>query len=77
MIVVKVQKPLASTEADPGYLIYGYTKVDRERRARIQHRLPRNVLNVMRTTPRAFFFAKWSDSADEWELGDRAPDKDW
>jgi hypothetical protein len=77
MIVVKVQKPLVSTEPNPGYLIYGYTKVDRERRARIQHRLPKNVIDVMRTTPRAFFFAKWSDSANGWELGDRTSDKSW
>ena len=77
MIVVKVQKPLVSTEPNPGYLIYGYVKTDPNRRARIQHRLPKNVIDVMRTTPRAFFFAKWSDSTNGWELGVRAPDKSW
>ena len=77
MIVVKVQKPLASTEPNPGYLIYGYVKTDPNRRARIQHRLPKNVIDVMRTTPRAFFFAKWSDSTNGWEPGDRTSDKSW
>ena len=77
MIVVKVQKPLASTEPNPGYLIYGYVKTDPNRRARIQHHLPKNVLNVMARTPKAYFYAKWSNSADKWELGDRTSDKSW
>ena len=75
--IVKVQKPLASTEKNPGYLVYGHIPRFPKYRTRFIYNLPANVLTVLQKVPKAYFHAVWNVTLNNWVLGDQAPSQDW
>jgi hypothetical protein len=70
MPVVKVQLPLASSDATTLALVYA------EGRRRMRHTpLSSETLAALGDDPKGYFAAEWKD--DDWVIGARVTDQDW
>ena len=75
--IVKVQRPLATTEDYPAYLVYGHTPRYPKYRTRLLYYLSRDIRTILHRAPKAYFRAAWSAELDNWVIGKQVPAQNW
>ena len=73
--IVKVQRPIITSEPDIIWLIYG------EGRSNVRHirqaEVPPSLRDAMGVSLKAFFLANWNIESNTWTLGPRTDEQDW
>jgi hypothetical protein len=75
-MIVKVQKPLSSTEEDPSYFVYGFLPRHPRYHPTFMRTLPAHVGQALATAPKAYFKATWSEIRG-WNIGVQVPEQVW